>query len=59
MAQLEVMAADVTKLEVDAIANAANTQLAQVIAPTAPPTQSPRQQGQRDQLLVPAQPTNG
>ena len=28
MAQLEVMAADVTKLEVDAIANAANTQLA-------------------------------
>src|SRR5215218_2356264 len=28
MAQLEVLAADVTKLEVDAIANAANTQLA-------------------------------
>jgi O-acetyl-ADP-ribose deacetylase (regulator of RNase III) len=28
MAQLEVIAADVTKLEVDAIANAANTQLA-------------------------------
>ena len=28
MAELEVMAADVTKLEVDAIANAANTQLA-------------------------------
>ena len=27
MAQLEVMQADVTKLEVDAIANAANTQL--------------------------------
>ena len=28
MAELEVMAADVTKLEVDAVANAANTQLA-------------------------------
>lgn len=40
------------------ITQRANTQLAQVIAPSAPATQSRWQQGQHYQLLVPAQPTN-
>ena len=40
------------------ITQRANTQLAQVIAPSAPAAQSRWQQGQHYQLLVPAQPTN-